>query len=337
LRPKNPLEMERNLLRSIGNFIQDAQRVLVVTHVGPDGDAIGSLLSMGQLLDAEGKDRVLFCQDPVPEGYQFLPGSDEITQQAEGTFDLIISLDCSDRYRMGDEVSRRVESLQGSVPLINVDHHITNTRFGTLNWVEPGAVATTQMILELVGALDWELTPPLATCLLNGLITDTRSFRTSNVDSRAVRAALQLMEAGASLSQVTRHALEQRSLASVRVWGQAIEQLHLEDGILWTVVTRAMRQRLGLDGNDVSGLANFLSGIREADVVVVFTERENGTIDVGLRAAPGLDVTQAALQLGGGGHPQASGCTLSGPLAQVQDRVLEVLRRSMAEQGSQAS
>lgn len=329
--------MDRNLLRGIRSFIQEARRILIVSHVGPDGDAIGSLVSVGQLLRAQGKEPVLFCEDPVPESYHYLPGSGEITQQAEGAFDLVISLDCSDRYRMGDKLTQHPESLLDSVPLINIDHHITNTRFGTLNWVDPEAVATAQMILELAESLDWELTSPVATCLLNGLITDTRSFRTSNVDARAIRAALRLMEAGASLSHITRQSLEQRSVASVRVWGQAIERLHLEDGILWTVVTRAMRQQMGLDGNDLSGLANFLSGIREADVVAVFTERDNGTIDIGLRAAPGLDVAQAALRLGGGGHPQAAGCTLDGALTQVQERVLGVLRRSLAEQMGEVS
>lgn len=320
----------------IGDLVERAGRILVVTHVGPDGDAIGSLLGLGWLLRERGKDRVLLCEDPLPEGYQFLPGSDEIVQQAQGPFDLVVSLDCSDLYRMGDGVASFVEALPSSVPLINLDHHVTNTGFGTVNWVDPAAAATAQMILELAETLDWDLAPPVATCLLNGLITDTRSFRTSNVDSRAIRAALRLMEAGASLADITRKALEQRSLASVRLWGQAIERLRLEDGILWTAVTGDMRRGLGLDGNDFSGLANFLSGIREADVVVVFTERENGTIDVGMRAAPGLDVAQMALRLGGGGHPQAAGCTLEGELAQVQEHVLAEVQRSLAEQKAAA-
>lgn len=324
--------MDPNLLDSIRSSIERAGRILIVTHVGPDGDAIGSLLGLGWLLRARGKDRVLLCEDPLPESYHFLPGSDEIVQQAREPFDLVICLDCSDRYRMGDDVARFVESLPGPVPLINVDHHVTNSRFGTVNWVDPSAVAAAQMILELAEALGWELAPPAATCLLNGLITDTRSFRTSNVDSRAIQAALRLMEAGASLSDITRQALEQRSLASVRLWGQAIERLHLEDGILWTAVTVDMRRRLELDGSDFSGLANFLSGIREADVVVVFTERDNGMIDVGMRAVPGLDVARTALRLGGGGHPQAAGCTLEGELAQVEKRVLAEVHRSLAEQ-----
>jgi phosphoesterase RecJ-like protein len=324
--------MDPNLLDGLRGSLERARRILIVTHVGPDGDAIGSLLGLGWLLRARGKERLLVCEDPLPAGYRFLPGSDEIVRRAEGAFDLVVSLDCSDRYRMGEGIARFVDDMPAAVPLINVDHHVTNTRFGDVNWVDPAAVATAQMVLELAEALGWELAPPVATCLLNGLITDTRSFRTSNVDARAIQAALRLMEAGASLADITRRALEQRSLASVRLWGQAIERLRLEDGVLWTAVTDDMRRALGLNGNDFSGLANFLSGIREADVVIVFTEREEGTIDVGMRAAPGLDVARMALRLGGGGHPQAAGCTLEGELAQVQERVLAEVRRSLAAQ-----
>ena len=328
--------MDRDLLAAIRDHIDGARRILVVAHVAPDGDAIGSLLAMGWLLRAQGKERLLFCQDPVPVGYRFLPGSGEIVQQVQGSFDLGISLDCSDRYRLGDDPAGLMGGEPGILPWINVDHHVTNTLFGTVNWVDPAAVAAAQMVLELAEALGWEVTPPVATCLLNGLVTDTRSFRTANVDARAVRATLRLMDAGASLSDITRQALEQRPLAAVRLWGQAIDRLHLEDGILWTEVTRVMRQRLGLDGEESSGLANFLSGVREADVVLVFTERENGTIDVGMRASPAFDVASVALRLGGGGHPQAAGCTLEGDLARVQEQVLAQVRRSLAEQKATA-
>jgi phosphoesterase RecJ-like protein len=142
------------------------------------------------------------------------------------------------------------------------------------------------------------------------------------------------MEAGASLSEIARRTLDQRPLASVRLWGQAIDVSHLEDGILWTAVTRAMRQawRPNDQDNGYSGLANFLSGVREAEVVVVFTERNDGTVDVGMRTVPGRDVAGVALNLGGGGHPQAAGCTLEGDLVEIQDRVLAEIRRSLEEQ-----
>ncbi len=317
--------MDRNLCDKIRARIHSAQRILLVTHVAPDGDAIGSLLGLGWLVRAQGKEVVLACEDRVPEVYTWLPGSDEIVRQASGPYDLLISLDCSDRRRMGTVFTSGL----AAAPLINIDHHVTNERFGTLNWVDPSSVSTTQMILDLADTCGWELTQPIAVHLLCGIVTDTRSFRTYNVDTAAIQAALRLMEAGASLNDITWRALDQRPLASVRLWGQALDRLHLEGDILWTEVTRQMRREwvLGEDGD--AGLANFLSGVREPKVVVVFTERDNGAIDVGMRAVPGYDVSVVAYRLGGGGHPQAAGCTLEGNLEEVREQVLAEVRRSL--------
>jgi phosphoesterase RecJ-like protein len=322
------LTMNPELCEAVGRLIRGAKRILIVTHVAPDGDAIGSLLGLGLLLRAQGLELTLACEDSVPKTYDWLPASDTIVKTTHRSYDLVISLDCSDARRMGQVYGDDV----AAVPLVNIDHHVTNTGFGTVNWVDPTCVATTQMILYLADALNWELTAPVATCLLTGLVTDTRAFRTSNVDARAMGVALRLIEAGALLQEITRRSLEQRALSSVRLWGQAIAGLHLQDGVLWTEVTRAMRQRWNLGENSDSGLANFLSGVREAQVVVVFTERDNGLVDVGMRAVPEYDVSQVALHLGGGGHPQAAGCTVEGGLEQVKDQVLAQVWRSLDEQ-----
>ncbi|MFN2166167.1 MAG: DHH family phosphoesterase, partial [Anaerolineae bacterium] len=290
-------------LARIADEIGRARRVFTLCHVAPDGDAIGSLLALGGLLRNLGKEVTLACQDLVPAIYAWLPDSDEIVPHGSGDYDLVISLDCSDERRMGNVYEDALRSL----PLVNIDHHVTNTYFGTVNWVDSTAVATAQMVLTLAEALGWPLTQPVATCLLTGLVTDTRSFRTANVDAAALRAALQLVEAGVSLSAITRRVLEQRPLASVRLWGEAIGQATLQGDVLWTEVTRPMRQRWSAGENGDSGLANFLSGVREAQIAVVLTERDDGTVDVGMRSAPGYDVSGVALNLGGGGHPQASG------------------------------
>ncbi|MGD8464075.1 MAG: bifunctional oligoribonuclease/PAP phosphatase NrnA [Anaerolineae bacterium] len=315
-------------LKRIHALIDAARRVLMITHVAPDGDAIGSLLGLGWYLQALGKLVTLACEDPVPDSYRSLPGSDRVVQRVDGAYDLVISLDCSDRRRMGSVY----DDAWTSIPVINIDHHVTNTLFGTVNWVDVSRAATAHIILDLADAYQWQTTEAIATCLLTGIVTDTRSFRTSNVDRDTVQAALHLMDAGASLSEVARRSLEQRPLSTVRLWGQAFERLHLEDGILWTEITSDMRRAVGLPENGSKGLANFLSGIREAQVVVVFAERDDDTVDVGMRSVPGIDVAQVALSLGGGGHPQASGCTLAEPLPDVKDRVLTELRRSLAQQ-----
>lgn len=318
--------MDRNLLERIREQIENARRILLVSHVAPDGDAIGSLLGLGLLLGEQGKDVTLACEDPVPDLYAWLPGSAEIVRQGSGLYDLIISLDSSDVRRLGTVFHAGL----ASVPLVNIDHHVTNTRFGAINWIDPSSVATAQMILALAEAMDWALSPAVADCLLTGLVTDTRSFRTYNVDTAAIRAALRLMEAGAQLNVIARRSLDQRPLASVRLWGQAIELLETDGEILWTEVTRDMRQRWDLGENSDSGLANFLSGVRGPKVVAVFTERDDGIIDVGMRSVPGCDVATVALSLGGGGHPQAAGCTLEGDLAAVRLRVLDEIRQSLA-------
>lgn len=319
--------MNRDLCSTIADLFRRAQRILLVAHVAPDGDAIGSLLGLGSLLSVQDKEVTLACEDPLPDVYAWLPGSSQIARQGSGSYDLVVSLDCSDERRMGQVFDGDL----AGVPLLNIDHHITNTCFGTVNWVDPSSVSTTQMILALADALGWELTQPVAVCLLTGLVTDSRSFRTANVDDAALEAALRLMSAGAFLNEIAHRVFDGRSLASTRLWGRAIDALHLEDGILWTEVTRAMRREWQLNDDGSSGLVNFLSGVREARVVVVFSERNNGIIDVSMRSEPGIDVAQVALRLGGGGHPQAAGCTLEGDLPQVRQRVLAELRRSLAE------
>lgn len=321
-------------IERIRALISAARHVQIVTHVDPDGDAIGSLLGLGWLLRAQGKEALLTCEDPVPANCAWLPGSESIAPAARFAgipHDLAISLDCSDVQRTGQ--------LWGGtagpppIPLVNIDHHITNTLFGSVNLVEPACVATAQLVLVLADALGWDLDQYAALCLLTGIVTDTRGLRTSNVDAAVLRAALRLTEAGASLAEITRRTLDQRPLSVVRLWGEAIECLRLEEGILWTEVTGEMLERWSPAEDGMTGLSNFLAGVQEACVIAVLVERNGGeTVDVGLRAAPGYDVSGVALRLGGGGHPQASGCTLKGDLRRVREQVLDELRHSLAEQ-----
>lgn len=317
-----------SLIEAIDRLITPARRLLLITHVAPDGDAIGSLLGLGWLLRGLGKEVTLACDDAVSEALTWLPGSTEVVQQASGLYDCAIGLDCSDRRRMG----RLYTDAYAALPLIVIDHHVTNTQFGTVNLVDPASAATAQIVLHLADTLGWEVTRCVATCLLTGLVTDTRAFRTANVDVAVMRSALRLMEAGASLGDVTRHTLDQKPLSWVRLMGQAIDRLYLEDGILWTEVTRSMRQQWALGDDGTSGISNFLAGVREAQISLVFTERDDGTVDVGMRAVPGYDVAQVALELGGGGHPQASGCTLTGELVEIRELVLAKVRHSLAAQ-----
>jgi len=305
--------------------ISSAQHILIICHISPDGDAIGSLLGLGLALQKSGRRVVMACADPVPEQCRHLAHWESIIQAPRGSFDLIVSLDCSDLKRLGTAYDAQAFA---DIPIVNIDHHTTNVQFGTLNWVEPTAAATSQMVFGLLRAMNVSLDVDIAMCLLNGILTDTLGFRTSGTTPEVMQVAIKLMDAGASLSELTDRIFNHRPLGTIRMWSRALQEIHLDDRIVWSQITRDMRQSVGLSEDGVSGLVSFLSTADEADIAVVFDELEAGEIKVSMRAVPGADVSQVALALGGGGHAQAAGCTIPGPLEIARSQVLSMLRQS---------
>lgn len=312
-------------------WITKARNILIVCHIAPDGDAIGSLLGLGWALRNLGKNHTLACADALPSAYSYLPGSQTIVPQSTEDHDLIITLDCSDLKRLGTVYPR--ESLT-SIPIINIDHHVTNSNFGTVNWIDPFASSTAEMLTELIERLNIPFTLPMATCLLNGIVSDTCGFRTPNTTSHTLEAAIKLMAAGASLAEITERIFNKRPLSSMRLWAKVIDRISLDGRIILGEITSAMRQETRASEYDDGGLANFLITAEEADVAIVLAEKENGLIDVSMRARPGLDVSDVAVRLGGGGHPQAAGCTIKGTLGEVREKVLAEMERSLQEQRS---
>jgi phosphoesterase RecJ-like protein len=275
----------------------------------------------------------LVCDHPLPQRFGFLPGIADVSTKVEGSFDLVVSLDCSDPGRMGEAGTiSRVDS----VPLINIDHHVTNLFFGTVNLVDVNAVSTTQIVHQLALALGVSIDKDIAFCLLTGLVTDTRGFRTSNVGPDVLEIAVQLMEAGASLEVITRNGLDRRSFSALRLWGEALARAQIEGGLIWTSLPLKVRRSVDNGRRSDIGLSSLLLTAEEAEVAAVFIELEDGRVEVGFRAMPGLDVSALALSLGGGGHALASGCIVSGPLEEAQERVLVALRQDIAQQRRQA-
>ncbi len=316
-------------LKQASQLIRSAHRPLLICHIAPDGDAIGSLTGLGRALRHEGLEPIMACSDPVSARFNYIPYVGAIVQDVSASFDLVISLDCSDLKRLGH--FPQMPTFR-SVPLLNIDHHLTNLDFGDVNLVDPQASSTAEVVLRLLEYMALPLDAELATCLLTGIVADTRGLRTSNVTIQVMDAALRLMKAGASLPYITHHTLDRRPTTAIRLWGATLAQLHIEDRVIWTSIPLAMRRTAGYAGNGDAGLVSFLVSGDDADVAVVFVEREDGRIEVGLRAVPGFDVAQVALQLGGGGHAPAAGCNLPGPLEEAQARVLAALRADLARQ-----
>jgi phosphoesterase RecJ-like protein len=305
-------------------MIARAQRVLVITHVSPDGDALGSLLGFGLAVRALGKDVVMACADVVPEMLRYLPAVDEITTRPEGEFDLVAVLDVAEARRagaVGDALTRP--------PDIVVDHHITNVGFGTVNFIDATAASTAELLTELLGPLGLSLTPDVAECLLTGVVTDTLGFRTSNTTVKTLGLAQTLMRAGADIHKVQDQALFRRSYSSVRLWGEGLARMQMKNRIVWARLPLEARQAAGYQGFGDADLINVLTSVREADVAVIFVERTDGKVKISWRSVPGINVAQVAMAFGGGGHAAAAGAEIAGTMEEVEKLVLDATRAAI--------
>jgi len=318
-------------LTEITDLLRRGGRVLAISHVAPDGDAIGSLLGFDWVLRSansngfaqSARKLTLACADPVPAQFQWLPGASEIiSTPPAGPWDVVVGLDASDGARLGSPF-RPADF--GAAPIVIIDHHITNLRFGTLNYVNPAAVATSQIVVDLADALGAPISREAATCLLTGLVTDTLGFRTSNVTPQVMAVAMRLMEAGANLAEITERTLNHKPLNTLRLWGQALANVQINGRVVWATITRQMRDQVDAPLNGDGGLVSQLINAPEAVIAAVFSETADGKIEIGFRAKSGYDVSQIALSLGGGGHPQASGCTVAGPLKAAEAQVVPLL------------
>ncbi len=319
--------MNNEDIQAFGELISRAERVLVISHIRPDGDAVGSLLGLGLMLEELGKEVNLVLEDGVPTVFHHLTGTDKVFREAAGVYDLIIVVDSSDIERIGSVLDEYGE------PDVNIDHHPTNTHFARLNLVRDNAVAAVEIIYDLALSLSLPINLPIAEALLTGLLTDSLGFRTSSSSARTLRIAAELMDRGADLQVLYRKAMLEKSLEAVRYWGQGLSRIQLEDRLIWTSLTLEDRKIANYPGRDDADLVNILSRIKDTDVCVVFVEQTNGTVKVSWRAQPGFDVAGIATQFGGGGHKPAAGADIRGDLKRVQEEVLKATKKSLGKNG----
>jgi phosphoesterase RecJ-like protein len=328
IRSKFVVKFERGIVPSeidlIRERLQAAQNILLVSHVRPDGDAIGSLLALGLALQDAGKTAQMALADGVPSSFRHLPGSDQVRKSAQGKPDLSIVVDCADFKRTG----KVLEGL--GKPDINIDHHVTNERFGTLNLIEPDAVATASVLFRHLPEWGLKITQPIAANLVTGIVTDTLGFRTTNTTPESLRQAAALMELGADLTGLYYRGLVKRTFPAARYWGAGLSSLQCADGIVWGVLTLADRKNSDYSGNDDADLINVISAIDDSDITMVFVEQPKESVKISWRTQnPELDVSRIAVQFGGGGHPGAAGADVRGALAEVQERVLAATRQAL--------
>ena len=266
-----------DLQTRIKERIQAAHRVLITSHVRPDGDAIGSSLALALSLIDAGKQIQVVLSDGLPVSFEHLPGSGLIKTRAEGDFDLIICVDCSDLKRVGN-------ALDGyHTPDIVIDHHMTNEAFGMINLIEPEAVATASVLIRYMHEWGLVITTDIAANLMTGLVTDTLGFRTANTTPESLRQAADLLELGVDMSKLYFRSLVRRTFEAAKYWGAGLSGLQRSDGIIWTTLTLADRNTSGYTGNDDADLINIVSSIEDADIAIMFVEQDENSSKISWR------------------------------------------------------
>lgn len=302
------------------NQLKEARRILIATHIRPDGDAIGSLLGLGLTLIEADKEVQMVCADRVPENFRYLEGSHKIQKSPDGEFDFFVVVDCSDFSRL----SRGFGDF--GKPGLNIDHHITNNQFAEINLIDENAAATAQILHYFINISEYPLLKPAASALLLGIITDTLGFRTSNMTSHILRVAADLMDIGANLPELYFNGLIKRSFEAARFWGSGLNKLEKEDRMVWTILTLNERKAVNYPGRDDADLINVLSSIDNMDISIIFVEQPGGNVKVSWRGAPGYNVSEIALHFGGGGHPTAAGAEIHGNIEQIKNDVIDKTR-----------
>jgi phosphoesterase RecJ-like protein len=307
-------------------LIAQAKKIYLASHSSPDGDSLGAMLGLAWALEGLGKEVTCACADPVSAVFAWLPGSDRLVARPPRDEELIVTLDTTDLPRLG---SIYKEANFAGKPVLNIDHHVTNERFGTVNLVDPSAAASAELVYDLTQGLGIALDPRAATCLLAGIVIDTQGFRTSNTTPRILRVATALTEAGASLADVMANAFYRIPLSTLRLWGHATNTMQMRGPILWVEISQALLKQIGASLDEAGGLINFLASTGDASIVAVFKERRDGRIEVSLRSTGDFDLTPIAVRFGGGGHSKAAGCIVTGKLAEVREKILDALAKEV--------
>lgn len=307
--------------------LREARTIWVASHVNPDADGLGAGLALARALRGAGKEAVLVLYEPPPAALHFLPGIDAVRDLSEPALPaptLVMTLDAGSLGQLGPLPAHPALA---TAPLLVVDHHVSNERFGTWNWLEFQAAATCEMAFDLLQALGAPVDATAATALLAGIVYDTQVFRTSNTTPHTLRVAADLIERGAPIADIVEQLYQTKPLSTLQLWGLALSRAERRGRVIWTRIDPAMLAATGAQMAESDGLIDLLMQDPATDTAVVFKDSGNGPVRVSLRTQGRVDATQVCGHFGGGGHVRASGCRLEGPLAAAEERFLVYLEQ----------
>jgi phosphoesterase RecJ-like protein len=327
-RPRESLQHDADIAALLA-FFRSHPRLLLTSHARPDGDAIGSVLALAEVLDQLGCKADVILVDPIPYIYRTLPNLHRIHHTASAN-DVdpdpntpAILLECDGIARTG------LLGLEGRT-LINIDHHASGRLFGSVNWIDEHACAVAAMVYRIAIAAKIEITPSLATCLYAAIVSDTGSFTYSSTTADTFAIVHDLAVKGASPSQIARDLYFSNPASKIHLLGTALSHLQCDGPIAWAWVTSEEMARAGADAEDCEGVVNYLISIAGIEAAVFLREvADTSQFRLSIRSKGKLDVSHVAEHFGGGGHRTASGCTLEGPLNVAIDRILTQLRAGL--------
>ena len=316
---------DEHSIADILRVIREGERFLVCSHSQPDGDAVGSMLAMGKLLEAMGKRADLVSADRIQVVYRGLPGAEDIRTvlRIHGPYDAAILLECDGPERT------RLQGLEKFF-LINIDHHATGLDFADINWIDHQAACVGEMVYRLFLTAEVEVTPEVATCIYTTVLTDTGGFIYGGTRGSTFGLARDLTLAGADPIRIAQQVYFSTSMAKLLLLGAALRNLHREGRVAWLWITHEDMVRSCAVEEDCEGIANYALSIAEVEAAAFLREMPENTIRVSLRSKGRINVAAIAKRLDGGGHENASGCTVAGPLGRAQGQIVGELRSALA-------
>lgn len=323
--------MRMEELEQAAQFIRQRDDFLVISHVQPDGDAISATVAVGWLLDKLGKSYVMMNEGPVPSRLRALRKSGEIAGFGEDApkrkFRHVIAVDCADSARMG----RASQWFEPDFELLNIDHHPTNDRFGTVNLLHVEAAATSEILYHLIDHMGLPLDEEIATALYTGILTDTGGFRYSNTSPRVLEAAARLMAAGAPGPEIAERLLERMTVGQMRLLQRGLQRLTFSEDlrICWLWMTSEDLAETGAANEDLEGLVNYARNVEGVEVGILFKENGTTSVKVSMRSAGLVNVAEVARHYGGGGHVRAAGCRLTVPLQEAMEMIVSHIQKEL--------
>ena len=309
--------------------IESSKTFIIAGHINPDGDCVGSMLALAEFLMNKGKEVTLFCPNKIPEFYRFLKFSERIkyTLDAKKKYDVFISLDTGSLDRLG-AAEKKIKQC-GYV--INIDHHVSNTLFGNLNYVKEKSAAVGEMLFDFFKKQKISITPSMAQSLYVSIATDTGYFQYSSVTAKTFKIAAQIIGYGVNVSEVSQKLQCFRTLNSYKLLGMVLGSIEVDEaaGIGSMIVTQEMFKKTNTSFEDTEEFINYLRSIKGVKVALFFKEKEDKNVKVSVRSLEDFDSNKFSLKFGGGGHVRASGFNYDGDIGVCRREVVKECKKEM--------